>query len=118
MIFPLSINYIGYDNIDVSPFDILRGAAANNFYEVRSALQQDPRCIMNRDRRGRTAPHLAAERGYLEMLKFLSEQPMCDLTIQDDRNRDVFDAASEAANPEIDRFIASKLYPDILPSPL
>lgn len=101
-------------NITTGDFDILRGAQENDFDEVRGALRQDSRCITNVDHKGRTAAHIAAMLGFVEMVDFLSDQNGCDLRIKDDLGRDVYAVAFEAANPKLDHLIMNKLSPTAL----
>lgn len=108
-------------NFKSGDFDILRGAYRNDFNEVDNALGVDQRCISNKDRLGRTALHIAAQRGFFDMVTHLFKQPGADPNIKDLFDRNVLEIAWEASNPELSQYISEHIFPglsdDFRPNP-
>lgn len=100
-------------SISTGKFDILRGAYYNDFEEVNHALEIDQRCIRNVDHLGRTAIHIAAQRGFVEMTEHLLNQTGADPRMRDVMGRDVLEIAKEAANPKLSDMIFQKMFPGL-----
>ncbi|MBP5856252.1 hypothetical protein KAJ83_04470 [Marivibrio halodurans] len=94
-------------------YNILRGAYFNNFSEVDGALETEPRCIENTDHLGRTALHIAAQRGFVDMVMHLSEQDGVDFSATDLLGRTALDVSWESAKSEIPHYLSDRMYPSL-----
>jgi len=106
------------DGVGRTEYDIFRGAALGDLFEVQSALKESPELLNARhDVSGQTPLSIAAFNGNVSIVSFLVSCKGVDLRSVCNSGISAYRYALLNGHPTVKRILFESSYPDYLPEP-